>query len=397
LLVKVKNTCVTPLNQKQLQEIIQKYLVKKRKPQSICKEDSYNVQTLKNSSTNRLKTNITKLSENLSKDYQKFQRSTKLTEIAKSLDLTEEAKIIEEVNLSTKKLATMEGSVVDQSMFINFDHLLDDLCNDTYVQSNDDAILDQVLQELSTNSCQESILSDEEPFDISDLDLPDLSELPLEDFTNLESFFHDDCEDTIKEYDTIQSEVTSSMGHMFNIDDVLEDISNQSSPSGCNAYESEFNNLLDSMFDSDFMQEMITHNGVNTEVSDASAIFETTSVDVLESSQVDVFINAGSKRKLSSVDSVDVIDEKCTKQDEEVLPLKVKDKETVKEAVRRVKNNQASRVTRAKRKEKHTGLFKQQTELEKSNAQLRIKLEVMQKEAEILRKVLVSKLSSCKN
>ena len=74
-----------------------------------------------------------------------------------------------------------------------------------------------------------------------------------------------------------------------------------------------------------------------------------------------------------------------------------KEDETEKEMVRRVKNNAASRVTRAKRKERHSELFKKQTELEKSNAELSIKIELMQQEATRLRENLVSKLSSTNN
>merc|ERR1712168_1611488 len=107
---------------------------------------------------------------------------------------------------------------------------------------------------------------------------------------------------------------------------------------------------------------------------------------------------AGSKRKIVASKDV-IVNNKCLKKDDRstIIPLRIKENETEKEAVRRVKNNEASKVTRAKRKMKHSELFKQQTELEKSNAQLKIKIEVMQKEAEILRQVLVSKLSTCKN
>ena len=61
---------------------------------------------------------------------------------------------------------------------------------------------------------------------------------------------------------------------------------------------------------------------------------------------------------------------------------------------RRLKNNEASRVTRAKRKDKHISLFQKETELKKSNAQMKLNIESMQTEANLLRELLISKLSS---
>jgi len=60
---------------------------------------------------------------------------------------------------------------------------------------------------------------------------------------------------------------------------------------------------------------------------------------------------------------------------------------------RRVKNNAASKVSRAKRKARHKDLFAKEIELQKDNAQLRLKIEKMSKEAEVLREALVALLS----
>jgi hypothetical protein len=60
---------------------------------------------------------------------------------------------------------------------------------------------------------------------------------------------------------------------------------------------------------------------------------------------------------------------------------------------RRVKNNAASKVSRAKRKARHKDLFAKEIELQKDNAQLRLKIENMSKEAEVLREALVALLS----
>jgi len=70
---------------------------------------------------------------------------------------------------------------------------------------------------------------------------------------------------------------------------------------------------------------------------------------------------------------------------------------STKKVARRMKNNEASKVTRAKRKNRHKDLFEQERTLVDSNAELRIKVEVMQKEADILRQLLVVALSNANN
>ncbi|XP_065672899.1 uncharacterized protein LOC100204325 [Hydra vulgaris] len=60
---------------------------------------------------------------------------------------------------------------------------------------------------------------------------------------------------------------------------------------------------------------------------------------------------------------------------------------------RRRKNNIASKFTRAKRKKKHHELYIQATELEKSNAELKIKIDVMQKQVNHLREIIIDKLT----
>eukprot|EP00112_Aurelia_sp_Birch-Aquarium-sp1_P019331 Seg476.6 transcript_id=Seg476.6/GoldUCD/mRNA.D3Y31 product="hypothetical protein" protein_id=Seg476.6/GoldUCD/D3Y31 len=67
-----------------------------------------------------------------------------------------------------------------------------------------------------------------------------------------------------------------------------------------------------------------------------------------------------------------------------------------KSTLRRKKNNEASKISRANRKEKQTHLFEREKELVKVNAELRLKIEKMTKEAEELRKVIIIKLSTGK-
>lgn len=63
---------------------------------------------------------------------------------------------------------------------------------------------------------------------------------------------------------------------------------------------------------------------------------------------------------------------------------------------RRFKNNEASKVTRAKRRCREKDLFEKEQELIKSNADLRVKTELMQKEADLLRSLLINALNGAK-
>lgn len=267
-----------------------------------------------------------------------------------------------------------------------------DICNDAQLQStNDDHLIDEILQELSESSYTDngfSFPSDESPK--TDMDFPNLSAgLPLGelgDFPNLDLFLPEELNNysniNVEEIDT-NNEVLSPSSSISQLDDILCELSSSSDES--NFHESEFNNLVDNIFDSDFMKEFLD-NDVNLPSTNEVGL------DAKDNSSP----KCGSKRKSSEpLDKVCGVTMKTVKHNEDVLPpITVKDNETPKEAIRRIKNNEASKVTRAKRKQKQSDLFKQETELLQSNAKLNMQIEVMQKEAEILRKVLVSKLSS---
>ena len=60
-----------------------------------------------------------------------------------------------------------------------------------------------------------------------------------------------------------------------------------------------------------------------------------------------------------------------------------------KTTLRRIKNNEASCMTRAKRKAKHSSLFQKETELTNDNAQMKIQIERMQKAVDLLRKLIL--------
>lgn len=88
-------------------------------------------------------------------------------------------------------------------------------------------------------------------------------------------------------------------------------------------------------------------------------------------------VNNSRKRKVSCVSEVGAPPEtKVSKQN-----------------VRRVKNNAASKVSRTKRRTKVSTLFVREKELVVENAQLRLQVEEMTKEAERIKELLVSRLA----
>jgi len=395
LILNVKNSSCQPLSQTQLQKIIENYvktktiispqvLISETKKQIVKKEESYQEElTKKNSKVFKNIYNNKSLEE--SKSYSQFVES--LSQLKQS----SLEKTLEEAILSTKVIADMESQyTMDQSKSasIDFDQLLYDICND--VQSNDEAIIEDVLEELTGTSSNESVT-----FDIlkDDFDLPDLAELPLEDLSNLESLlttqgdYVEEENFNLFDINQIVASPLSSSSSSSDLEDILSDIG--SSNDEQDNHNIQFNNLVDTILDSDFMQEFLASSEINTALPQVSLPdISTTDISSIE---------VGCKRKLTDTLSDDCPSNKYVKHNEQIVPLAMKENETEKEAVRRIKNNEASKITRAKRKQKQEDLFKQESELLQSNAQLKIKIEVMQKEAEILRKVLVSKLSSVKN
>ena len=258
--------------------------------------------------------------------------------------------------------------------------------------TNEDHLLDEVLQELSGSpfTGDEFSLTSDESLK-AEMDFTELSAgLPmgeLGDFPNLDLFLSEEMSNysniNLEEIDT-NSEVLSPSSSTSELDDIISELS--SSSDEFNFHESNFNNLVDNIFDSDFMKEFLDNDANQPSTTEVSQL------DVKDNSSPK---SENRKRKsLESLDKVCDVKTKSVKQSTKLPSITVKDNETEKEAVRRIKNNEASKVTRAKRKQRQDDLFKQETELLQSNAKLNMQIEVMQKEAEILRKVLVSKLSS---
>ena len=62
--------------------------------------------------------------------------------------------------------------------------------------------------------------------------------------------------------------------------------------------------------------------------------------------------------------------------------------------LRRIKNNEASKVTRAKRKNAHKDLIATEQKLLIRNAELKVKVQVLEKQAEIIRELLIRAMNN---
>jgi len=113
---------------------------------------------------------------------------------------------------------------------------------------------------------------------------------------------------------------------------------------------------------------------VHEEVIEESVNSPTSSLCTVDDIPDSNAVNDRCKRKRSN-----------TTNDEDNVAKKIK---------RRIKNNEASKVTRAKRRNRHQELFETERKLADSNNELRMKLEVMQREADILRQLLIVTLSN---
>ena len=261
-----------------------------------------------------------------------------------------------------------------------------------------------------------------------DIEIPDLSDLPFEDFVNIDSY--------INELDNITDcEVSSGFNACSpetNSDYCVGNFSEQSSPEIDQETQAEYKELLDSINENDFLSTVHYNPTESSLVINSSSVIEE---DLSFNSSTSTYINDDSPCASSNEVTDDIlamlnelygvshdlteenIVEKCafkrirdtSVEDAVVTKKKRVDDYSVppspalsvwsdtsdsgKTTLRRVKNNEASRVTRAKRKAKHSGLFQKEVELTKDNAQMKIQIESMQKEADLLRKLLLSKLS----
>lgn len=105
----------------------------------------------------------------------------------------------------------------------------------------------------------------------------------------------------------------------------------------------------------------------------------------------------GMKRPLDeSMHRIEIANTKRGKPSQEwnTIDHLIMDEEIDRETIKKIRNNEASRIHRVKKKEKFKDLFKRKVELEKSNAKLQMQVEVMQREADLLRDLLLAKMSS---
>lgn len=303
-------------------------------------------------------------------------------------------------------------SVLDESLF-------DDL-ESIYV--NDDAPnngeIDVASSNESTVSSEYELFPQLQPIQDFTFDIPGLSDLPMEDFVDMEKI--------VKELeDPVVSESISDVD--VDNDTVVDDFSGQNSPEIDNETQMEYKELLDSLNSDEFFEALFNDTNLNTskkcdklDISDQNILTLNNSAlsqDSIISSLLDLATSmtepcdetltenksviTGQKRGHTLGNSND-LDIKKSKNDDKnysnvpspTSSISSSYSDIDKVTLRRIKNNEASKVTRARRKEKHNKLFEKAAELEKSNAELRIKIDTMQKEADILRKALITKLST---
>lgn len=81
-------------------------------------------------------------------------------------------------------------------------------------------------------------------------------------------------------------------------------------------------------------------------------------------------------------------------QEWEVIDEMILNEDINDNVIKKIKNNEASRLHRAKKKQKFDELFTRKCELEKHNAQLTMQLQVMQREINLLKQLLMSKMKN---
>lgn len=252
----------------------------------------------------------------------------------------------------------------------------------------------------------------------TEVDVPNLTDLPLEDFISIDSFINS------LEDDQQDSDVLSDI--LENVDEVFDSPTNTSdsmlsSPYMDQEMEAQWKDFLDSMDESSLVESVNTLQNDVQEINSLNLLDEVLCKTETISSSEDICVNNSSTIDFFADNILNLLSTEygvCEDTQEELTrtpnrALKRKDTcdiehtvikqqktscksesdSTDKAVLRRIKNNAASRVTRAKRKDKHTGLYQKEIELKKSNAEMKIKIEAMQKDASLLRELLISKLS----
>lgn len=172
--------------------------------------------------------------------------------------------------------------------------------------------------------------------------------------------------------------------HLFSLTTTVSEIENGTSSSKTVDHK-EFDIDLACLSSNDLNTLLNTPDGFSTDqlsllLSQTQDLSSDVSSDSNPSSPVSQTSKKTQKRKASEVDSDDGGARESQRKKKKYL-------------VRRQKNNEASRVSRAKRREKHSTIFTRVTDLEEENARLRVDVKQLEVETEKLKKLLVERLS----
>ena len=213
----------------------------------------------------------------------------------------------------------------------------------------------------------------------------------------------------------------SELDQLLDISQIEQFYAEKKEPENTRTMFEADNIFLESIIDGDsklfsYSNEASNNQSISTDCFDASCVFSDTTEVITSSdllgelmSKSGILINATgdnakeasvSKKRKSSSDTV--VCEKLQKLSEtdaddcySVYSSCASSPED-RCAIRRQKNNEASKISRANRKVKQQKLFEREKELEKENKRLQKLINEMTSEAEELRKILVEKLSSVK-
>ena len=284
------------------------------------------------------------------------------------------------------------GCVVFLSVFLFVDP--SDILMEVFGQYTEESILKDALEELKTSE-------DHIKLDPFHKEKTIQSSLNLENFNDLEEFLgicsntnelaqdvdekpNAEKSDDVCELDEVFESLVGSQDPLINLQNGNSDITGSSTD--CTDTSFVFSDTTEVITSSDLLAQLMSQSGILTDQNAASSKTEHTSRKRRPSSD-----NLCVPEKLQKYSTETDADECCS------IYSSCASSPEDRFAVRRQKNNEASKVSRANRKAKHQRLFEKEKELEKDNERLRKLIEDMSTETEILRKILVDKLSGVKS
>ena len=254
-------------------------------------------------------------------------------------------------------------------------------------QYTEDSILSNAIKELKTTpgQCQRKESFSQEQVDDSSANLEGLVE--LEQMLGISEFTYELEQNMKSEEQTGESvEFDDAFFGSLIDENILSDIqsdsskiTNTGSSADCIDSSCVFSDTTEVITSSDLLAKLMSESGIP--VNENSTPAKTESRKRGSSSD---FVGVPEKaQKYSETDADECLSmySSCASSPEDRC------------AIRRQKNNEASKVSRANRKAKQQKLFDKEKELEKDNDRLRLLIQEMSSEAENLRKILVGKLS----